>query len=43
MGKEVFVSVFLGGDIFVAWVDLYVNVVGRVPWCSGSNVDFFNG
>ena len=31
MGEEVFVMVLLGGNVFVAWVDLYVNFVGGNP------------
>ena len=42
VGKEVFISVLLGGGIFIAWVDLYVNFVGGVPWRRGGNVYFFN-
>ena len=42
MGEEVFFSVLLGGDVFIAWVDLDVNFVGGVPWCGGGNVYFLN-
>ena len=42
VGKEVFVSVLLGGGVYIAWVDLYVDFVGGVPLRCGSNVYFSN-
>ena len=40
MGEEVFVMVLLGGGVFVAWVDLYVDFVGGIPGSVGSDVYF---
>ena len=42
MGEEVFVSVLLGGDVLIAWVDLDINFVGGVPSCGGGDVYFLN-
>ena len=42
VGKKVFVVVSLGSDVFVARVDLYVNVVGSIPGGCSSGVYFLN-
>ena len=42
VGKKVFVAVLLGGNVFVARVDLYINVVGGIPRGHGSDVYFLN-
>ena len=42
MGKKVFVAVFLSGNVFVARVDLYIDVVGGVPGGCSGDVYFLN-
>ena len=42
MGEEMFVMVLLGRAVFVAWVDLYVNIVGGIPGGIGGDVYFLN-
>ena len=42
MGEKVFVAVLLGGDVFVARMDLYIDMVGGIPGGCGSDVYFLN-
>ena len=42
MSEEVFVVVLLGSSVFVAWVDLYVNVIGGIRRGIGGDVYFLN-
>ena len=42
MGKKVFVGFLLGSDVFVARVDLYINMVGGVPGGCGGKVYFLD-
>ena len=42
VGEEVFVMVLLGGTVFIAWVDLYVNFVGGISGSVSSDVYFLD-
>ena len=42
MGKEVFVAVLLSGNVFVAGVDLYIDMVGGIPGGRSGDIYFLN-
>ena len=42
MGEKMFVAVLLSGDVFVARVDLYIDVVGGIPGGCGGDVYFLD-
>ena len=42
MGKEVFVSVLLSGNVFVARVDLYIDMVDGISGGHGGDIYFLD-
>ena len=42
MSEKVFVAVLLGGNVFVARMDLYIDMVGGIPGGCGGDFYFLN-
>ena len=42
MGEKMFVAVLLGGDVFVARVNLYIDMVYGIPGGCGGDVYFLH-